>query len=161
MGLVRLYGSMGGGFVSLLFAVLTVVLGQLWFVLAACGCCQFARPAVRHRWERASQALLFAFGAVGLTAFAICYTYMARAGLLRAAWLSFVLVKAVSICGAFCLQSLLFAFLYAQQVRAQPLPNAASGCLLPAPAALRRALRAARASAAVRVCARSRACPQP
>lgn len=117
LGLTLLFTKLGSLALNVVFAILTVAIGQLWFQLAACGCCQTRAPAVRHRWERFAHVVLFINGALGIALFAAAYDYMSRAGLLAESWVQFVVVKSVSIGGAFVFQSFVFVVLYRQQRR--------------------------------------------
>jgi len=61
-GLLALYRHTGVWGLSGVFAISTILFGQIWFVIAACGCCQHKPPKQRHRWELCAVITLSAFG---------------------------------------------------------------------------------------------------
>jgi len=115
LGLLSLYAAAGIWGLAAIFALSTIILGQIWFVIAACGCCQHKSPKVRNRWELLATSSLAFFGIFALLVLIYDCYYIAAFNLLRKTAESFVIMKSVSFTGAFILQSLIFFSLWRQQ----------------------------------------------
>ena len=91
LGLLQLFRAFGVWGLSVLFAVVSVVLGQLWFLIAACGCCQYSRS--RQVWERGAWLALVVNG--GLATVTIVYSvyYIAVVNMWAATARSFGIMK--------------------------------------------------------------------
>lgn len=116
LGLIELRASYGVYVLSLFFAVATVVFGQLWFLVAACDCCQHQRASGRARWELFAKAILGFWGICMTVLLGYCVYYLTvNPALAVPAIESFALMKSISFVGAFVFQSIVFYKLWHDQ----------------------------------------------
>jgi hypothetical protein len=94
-------------------ALLNIVLGQVWFLLAGCQCCQ--RSARRQQWECLGHAILLLCGLAPLT-YSLWLIGFFRGRMAETA-MAFAQVKLLSVCGSTVVQTLTFTLLWRAEVR--------------------------------------------
>jgi hypothetical protein len=93
LGLIEIINFAGLIGISLLFALATVIFGQLWFLIAACGCCQHRAPRERQFWERVAWLTLIVNGAAALVMIVYSVYYISRVDMWAATFISFAIMK--------------------------------------------------------------------
>mmetsp|Transcript_3902 Transcript_3902/g.11011 ORF Transcript_3902/g.11011 Transcript_3902/m.11011 type:complete len:586 (-) Transcript_3902:130-1887(-) len=114
-GLIAAYETFGVYGLSAIFALTTIIFGQVWFLIAACGCCQHKDPNVRHFWERMAKVSLAGFGALMFLLIIYDVYYIHLFSFFEDVAVSFVLMKSISFLGAFIFQSFIFYNIWRQQ----------------------------------------------
>lgn len=100
---------------SAFLTALTIVLSQVWFLLAGCQCCQESRH--RTRWEFLGHVILFLFGLAPLTYIVWLMTFIIDEMQFGETLLRFLLVKFLSIAGTTIVQTLVFILLWTSDMK--------------------------------------------
>jgi len=116
-GLIAAYQAFGVYGLSAIFAVATILFGQVWFLIAACGCCQHKSAEQRDMWERIAKGTLLFFGLIMAALLFYDGWYMHHWNLVDTVIVSFGVMKSISFLGAFFFQSLIFLNIWRNQTR--------------------------------------------